>query len=221
MKNNIHHIESPYFYYQPILKMELNKIFIFIMSSESFPPIIRGETTFVVTVGQMSVYQFSVEHASTGSIVGVVGGIPSGATLMRYQESYQFSFLWNTSFQNFSLQFYVNNAMNETTLHIVQIQLCNCQNGGKCISNGLVGSDINTTVILNCKCNRGIGRSLWYYLFNYYCISSSRSRRGGGAEIVFTINFNHTLHLSVLCMVKIICDYDTSPPPPPTLWIRC
>lgn len=105
----------------------------------------------------MSVYQFSVEDLSNSSSVGVVGGIPTGATLTRNQESYQFSWILNTLFQNISLQFYANNLMNDTTQYAVQVQLCNCQNGGKCISNGLVDSIVYTAVILNCTCPIGIG----------------------------------------------------------------
>lgn len=104
----------------------------------------------------MSVYQFSVEDVSNSSLVGVVGGIPTGATLTRNQGSYQFSWILNSSFQNISLHFYANNLMNDTTQYAVQVQLCNCQNGGECISNGLVGSYVNTAVILNCTCPMGM-----------------------------------------------------------------
>ena len=144
---------------------------ILVWSSEILPPIFRGDTTFVVNIGEVSVYQFSVEDESSSSIVGVVGGIPSGANLTRHQETYQFSWILNSSFQNISLQFYASNLINDTTQYAVQVQLCNCQNRGKCTSNGLLRSNINTAVILNCTCSRGIGiESLRYYQFDSFCI---------------------------------------------------
>ena len=135
------------------------KNYISVWSSEISSPIFRGDTTFVVNIGQVSVYQFSVEDASSSSMVGVVGGIPSGATLTRYQETYRFSWILNSPSQNISLIFYATDLKNKliTTQYAVQVQLCNCQNGRVCTSNGLVGSNITTAVILNCTCPRG-----WY-----------------------------------------------------------
>ena len=90
----------------------------------------------------MAVYQFSIEDASNSPLVGVVGGIPSGANLTSYQGSYEFTWILNSLFLNDSLEFYATNSINETTQYAVQVQICNCQNGGHCSSNGLVGSNM-------------------------------------------------------------------------------
>ena len=123
------------------------------------PPAFRGRSTFVVSVGQTSLYEFAVDDASNGLSVGLVGGIPQGATLKESQGSYQF--LWNlssipsSSINDYSLKFYAINSINQTTYHTVYVMICNCKNGGNCTFNALQGNYTHS-IILSCLCSRGI-----------------------------------------------------------------
>ena len=122
--------------------------------SEIASPVIRGDSTFMITVGQSSVYRFNVQDIYNNATVGVVGGIPKGATLTGSQGSYIITWILSAA-QNISLTLYAVDSFNSTSWYLVHIVICGCQNGGNCTSNGLVGNDKNT-VIMNCECARGM-----------------------------------------------------------------
>ena len=122
--------------------------------SESAPPSISGESTFVITVGQASIYRFNVQDVYNNASVGVVGGIPQGATLSGAHGNYTLTWILSVP-QNVSLTIYAIDSFNSTTWYSVHIALCGCQNGGKCTSDGLVVNDSNT-VIMSCDCTRGV-----------------------------------------------------------------
>ena len=112
----------------------------------------KGNSTFKVTVGQTSLYQFTVDDTDVFK-VGVVGGIPTGGSLAGSQRTFTFN-LTLPSVQNVSLTFFAVDSLNATSLLSVQVQVCGCQNGGNCTMSGLLGTD-GPGLILNCECNKG------------------------------------------------------------------
>ena len=126
----------------------------YIFLSGSAPPTIIGESTYTITVGHASVYRFSVLDVYNNASVGVVGGIPQGATLTGSHGNYTLTWILSAAL-NISLTLYAVDSFNSTSWYPVHIVICGCQNGGNCTSNGLVGNDSNT-VIMNCVCSKGI-----------------------------------------------------------------
>lgn len=129
------------------------------MFAEILPLTFRGSSVLVVNIGQTSVYEFDVvDDASNSSSVGLVGGVPQGATLTGSQGHYRFT--WNlssiaiSSLHDYSLKFYAINSFNQTTYYTVGVMICNCKNGGNCRFNELQGNSTQT-IILNCNCSRG------------------------------------------------------------------
>ena len=119
---------------------------------DNFPPLMNGNSTFKVTIGQTSLYQFTVDDTDVFK-VGVVGGIPTGGSLAGSQRAFTFT-LTLTHVQNVSLTFFAVDSLNATSLLSVQVQVCGCQNGGNCTLRGLIGTD-GSSLILNCECNKG------------------------------------------------------------------
>ena len=123
------------------------------LCADHFPPAIRGNASYMVIIGQPSYYYFVVEDTNDVT-VGVVGGVPPGATLVSTHG--QHTFTWTLGWvQNVSLVFFAIDSSNLTSFLSVQVELCACQNGGNCTLDGLVGVASGQSVIMNCVCGRG------------------------------------------------------------------
>ena len=107
----------------------------------------------MVKVNRTSVHTFSVTDDDNFT-VGVVNGMPLGASLSAYKGNYNFT--WTSkNIENISLTFYATDSLNASSLLNVQIQQCACRNGGNCTLLGAVVSDQNS-LIMNCDCIQGM-----------------------------------------------------------------
>ena len=122
------------------------------MVLDRFPPVFTANSTFVVTVGRPSVYYFTVDASNV--TVGVVGGVPIGATLMGVHGMYTFTWTLEGPL-NLSLTFSAMDSYNVTSLLSVRVEVCACQNGGNCTLDGLVGVALGQSVVMNCVCSKG------------------------------------------------------------------
>ena len=136
--------------------MPKSLFFVFMLFLDNFPPKITGSNTFKVTVGQVSIYNFTIEDMDDNITVGVVGGIPYDATLVGSKRSYTFS--WTISkLDNMSLTFFAMDSLNAAAILSVQLQICACSNGGNCTLIGLSNRDAQT-IVMKCDCSKGLSK---------------------------------------------------------------
>ena len=126
----------------------------FFFQLDNFPPKISGNSTFIVAVEQVSIYDFTVEDIDDNITVGVVGGLSYDATLVGYKGAYTFS--WTIpKVDNVSLTFFAMDSFNATSILSVQLQVCACRNGGNCTSTGLSYIEAQS-IIMRCDCPKGM-----------------------------------------------------------------
>ena len=119
----------------------------------------------MVKVNYTSVHKFTVTDDDSFT-VGVVNGVPPGASLSGYQGHYNFTWTSN-HIENISLTLYATDSLNASSLLSVQVQQCACQNSGSCTLNGAATSDQNS-VVMNCDCTQGT--CMYMYMQCLYCV---------------------------------------------------
>ena len=106
-------------------------------------------------VGQNNVYNFTVEDTDSNITVGLVGGLPTGASLVNNggsQHSVHYSPTVATD--NETLTIIATDPHSASSTITPTLYLCACANGGSCTLEGLPSSDAKT-VIMNCACSQG------------------------------------------------------------------
>ena len=117
--------------------------------------IFGSRISFIVKVGEPSIYQFSVT-ADDGDtyVVGIVGGIPFGSNLTNNQGNYTFTWILQ-QVQNVSLIFYATDSLNATFQLSIPVLICACQNGGNCTLEGPIDT-YDKSVVMACNCSKGM-----------------------------------------------------------------
>ena len=113
-----------------------------------------GDEIFSVTLGQESVYTFTVVDQGDFT-VGVVEGLPQGATL-EDNGGGEYTFRWtlvNTTIIN-PLGFQAIDGEGAASLLSPQLDMCLCANGGECTLDGVLNTAL-PVVIMNCYCPGG------------------------------------------------------------------
>ena len=126
----------------------------------SFPPNITAPETFMATVGEESVYTFTVSSDSQNiSVIILHEGeeiLPSGVQLNN-PDGDSYTITWtpadNTYVLNLTIVAMDSNFDTSSFFNPV-VQLCACENGGNCTTDGLLASDFSF-IILNCECPEG------------------------------------------------------------------
>ena len=134
----------------------------------SFPPNITVPETFMATVGEESVYTFTVTSDSQNIIVIILHEgeetLPSGVQLNN-SDGDSYTITWapsdNTSVLNLTIVAMDPNFENISSFFNPVVQLCACENGGNCTTDGLLDTDFSF-IILNCECPQG-------QLIHYLC----------------------------------------------------
>ena len=143
----------------------------FIASIGNFPPNITGKDSFTVMVGQNNVFNFTVEDTDSNITVGLVGGLPTGATLVsngggQYSVHYRPTVATN----NETLTIIATDPHSASSTITLTLYLCACANGGNCTLEGLPSSDAKT-IIMNCACSQGkfCPMKCYTYCQSVYC----------------------------------------------------
>ena len=136
--------------------------FLLFKSIVSFPPNITAPETFMATVGEESVYTFTVSSDSENINVIILHEgeetLPSGVQLNN-PDGDSWTITWtpadNTSVLNMTIVAVDLSFENISSFFNPVVQLCACENGGNCTTDGLPVNDFSF-VILSCACPEGI-----------------------------------------------------------------
>ena len=142
-------------------KLIVSFVFLLFKSIVSFPPNITAPETFMATVGEESVYTFTVSSDSENINVIILheGGetLPSGVQLNN-PDGDSWTITWtpadNTSVLNLTIVAVDLNMNNISSIFNPVVQLCACENEGNCTTDGLLDIDYSF-VVLNCECPEG------------------------------------------------------------------
>ena len=115
----------------------------------------------MATVGEESVYTFTVSSDSQNINVIILHEgeetLPSGVQLNN-PDGDSYTITWtpadSTSVLNLTIVAVDPNLENISSFFNPVVQLCACENGGNCTTDGLLANDLNF-IILNCECSQG------------------------------------------------------------------
>ena len=120
-------------------------------STANLPPRLNGSEEFMVTVGQMSVYQFTASDTDNFTLSANTGGLPN--TLVKAgPDMYNFTFDVSAVI-NSTVSFVASDTLNASSLLDPQLLVCAC-NSGNCTLEGLLDRD-SDPLIMNCLCSEG------------------------------------------------------------------
>ena len=122
------------------------------------PPQLEGNDAFMITVGQPSVYTFTIMDDSDSVVPMIEGGLPPNANLANDGNTYTLTWLLMSSDLtdfNRTIRIIARDSLSASSLLVPQLQICACNSmGGNCTLEGLVDIIANP-LILNCECNQG------------------------------------------------------------------
>ena len=122
----------------------------------NYPPLLAGDSTFRVNVGQEAVYNFTVKDNSSNFTVTAMAVVDTGSVSLTNDGNGNYSFkLLIYEPQSFNLSFVAEDSMGATASLNPIVEVCGCKNGGKCTLQGLLQIEIST-IIMNCECSKGI-----------------------------------------------------------------
>ena len=136
----------------------------------NLPPVMTGDSTFSVTLGQESIYAFTVVDEGNFT-VEVVEGLPQGATL-EDNGGGEYTFRWtltNTSGSFNPLSFQAVDGEGAASLLSPQLEACLCANGGECTLDGVLDTAL-PVVILNCNCPEGEFGTMESHELNFFLV---------------------------------------------------
>ena len=120
------------------------------------PPQISGPKTLFLTLSEEAELRLNVTDDSNQFNISLIGGLPDNATLsLSTEDSTEVVFKWfSQEIVNISLIFEAEDNFEAVSIHNVQVQVCACENGGNCTTEGLL-SVAGSTIVLNCQCPEG------------------------------------------------------------------
>ena len=112
----------------------------------------------MITVGQPSVYTFTVTDDSDDVMPVIEGGLPQNANITNNGNMYTLTWLLMSSDLvdfNRTIRITARDSLNASSLLVPQLQICACNSvGGNCTLEGLIDI-IENPLLLNCECNLG------------------------------------------------------------------
>ena len=122
------------------------------------PPQLEGSNFFFITVGQPSVYTFTITDDSDNVMPVIEGGLPANANLTNEGSMYTLTwFLMSSDLVNFNqtIRITARDSLNASSLLVPQLRVCACSStGGNCTLDGLIDIIANP-LILTCQCSLG------------------------------------------------------------------
>ena len=136
------------------------RIYLFYVWTANNPPRITGPTTLFIRLGVEAELTFNVMDDNNNYNVTVLGGLPDNSTLSLKSNDadgvMEYVFKWQLlELVNVSLLFEAKDDFNAASVLNVQLQICACENGGNCTTDGLF-SISGSSILLNCQCPEGI-----------------------------------------------------------------
>ena len=129
--------------------------FMSILHVDNFPPNITAEDMFNVKIGQMNIFNFTVQDIDDSIIVNVVGKISPTELAIVSNGGSQYSLLYHpAAVSNETLTLIATDPHNASATFSPSLHFCACSNGGNCTLEGLVLSDAQT-LTMNCACSEG------------------------------------------------------------------
>ena len=131
--------------------------------SATFPPSISAPQVFFGTVGKESNYIASITSSVgfiTFALNGTIGSDSLPSNMRSEINSTTLSLLWTPLHRNENFVLYVisyvevEDTPTAYSLFRPQIQLCDCQNGGECTTDGVLQFD-QSYILLQCLCLTG------------------------------------------------------------------
>lgn len=122
----------------------------------NYPPLLAGDNTFRVIVGQEAVYNFTVKDNGSNFTVTAMAVVENGNVLLTNDGNGNYSFrLTIYEPQSFNLSFVAKDSMGATASLNPVVEVCGCKNEGKCTLQGLLQIELSA-IIMNCECSKGI-----------------------------------------------------------------
>ena len=126
----------------------------------------------MATVGEESVYTFTVSSDSQNINVIILHEgeetLPSGV-LLNNPDDDSYTITWtpadSTALLNLTIVAADPNMKNISSIFNPVVQLCACENGGNCTTDGLLTNDFSF-IVLNCECLEGT-----YHKCNRHAVS--------------------------------------------------
>ena len=106
-------------------------------------------------LGQINLYNFSVQDTGDNLTVGVVGGLPPDALLLNTGDGHYSLQLRPAAASNATLTFIATDSLGASSTFTPKVYVCACSNEGNCTLEGIASSDAST-IIMNCECSQGM-----------------------------------------------------------------
>ena len=118
------------------------------------PPQLDGANIFEVTIGQESVYHFTVTDVGDTFTVELDGILDPNSALNDLGDG-TYSFTWTLMEpREVSLSFIASDSQGATAVLSPQVQICGCMNNGVCTMTGVANTD-GSSILLACECTEG------------------------------------------------------------------
>ena len=121
---------------------------------DNFPPSITGKNMFMVNVGQLNIFNFTVEDMESNITVRAAGGLPTNALLIANGGSHYSLHYSPTVAANRTLTLIATDPHGASSTFTPKVYFCACVNGGDCTLEGVAESD-DKVIIMNCACSEG------------------------------------------------------------------
>ena len=121
---------------------------------DNFPPNITGKNTFLVNVGQLNIFNFTVEDIDSNITVHAAGGLPTNALLIANGGIHYSLHYSPLVAANRTLTLIATDPHGASSTFTPKVYFCACVNGGDCTLEGIAESD-DKIIVMNCACSEG------------------------------------------------------------------
>ena len=121
---------------------------------DNFPPNITGRNTFLVNMGQLNIFNFTVEDMESNITVHAAGGLPTNALLIANGGIHYSLHYSPLVAANRTLTLIATDPHGASSTFTPKVYFCACVNGGDCTLEEMAESD-DKIIIMNCACSEG------------------------------------------------------------------
>ena len=134
--------------------MNVNLLICLFLHVDNFPPNVTADDTFSVKIGQMNIFNFTVQDADGNIIVNVLGEVSPTELIIVNKGGNQYSLHYRPTAVSNKTMTLIADPHNASATFTPSLHFCACLNGGNCTLEGLVLSDAQT-LTMNCACSEG------------------------------------------------------------------